>query len=152
LAALSWATLFLVLVQVALGVMTSATHSGLACTGVLTCGTDRLWEGWEVGQFNPWRETSPSAAVHAAHRIGALSILVVGLFMAYGLREVCRVRAAMLGTAVLMQSAIGIALVVYSLPLLAAVAHNVGAAALLITLVAAHHTILHSREGTQELI
>ena len=152
LAALSWTTLFLFLLQVALGVMTSASHSGLACTGILTCVTDRLWEGWEVGQFNPWREMPPSAAVHAAHRIGALAILVMGLFMAYGLRGVCRVRAAVLGTAVLMQSAIGVALVVYSLPLLAAVAHNAGAAALLITLVAAHHAILRSREGMQELI
>jgi cytochrome c oxidase assembly protein subunit 15 len=152
LVALSWATLVLALLQVALGVMTSASHSGLTCTGILDCGPDRLLEGWAAGQFIPWRDSPPSAAVHAAHRIGALAILVMALGMAYGLRRVCRVRAAMLGTAVLMQIAIGVALVTYSLPLPAAVAHNTGAAALLVALVAAHHAVLRSRGGHAELI
>lgn len=152
LVALSWGTLFLALLQVALGVMTSASHSGLTCTGVLDCGTDRLWVGWAAGQFNPWREASPSIAVHAAHRIGALATLIMGLCTAYGLRRVSRVRAAALGTAVLMQSALGVTLVAYSLPLLAAVAHNTGAAVLLITIVAAHHAILRSRRGHAKLI
>lgn len=141
---LSWLALGLMFATAGLGVLTSASYSGLACPGLPLC-TDVGFPGaWSSADLNPWREAAGSASIHMAHRTATVALAVAVAALAWG---VGRADAAgrhmryLLLTVLSLQLLLGIALVRFSLPLPIAVAHNLGAAALLLGLVAAHHLV-----------
>jgi len=144
-----WARLGLVavIVQIVLGGWTSTNYAALACTDFPTCH-GVWWPEMDVGNaFHVVRELGMTAqgdmlslqaltAIHWMHRLGALMVTVVLLVLA--LRLAIAGRRGMAGAvlaALAVQVTLGIANVVMSLPLALAVAHNAGAAILLLTLV-----------------
>ena len=138
--------------QIALGGWTSANYAALACPDVPTCGGQ--W--WPDANFREgfilWREIGvdyegglldqPSrVAIHMAHRIGAVITFLVLVTLALRLQRIPRLRTggqALMGL-VLIQFTLGILNVVLYLPLANAVAHNAGAALLLMTLLGLLH-------------
>jgi heme a synthase len=140
--------------QIFLGGWTSANYAALACTDFPTCHglwwpqTDFdeafvLWRGLGINYEFGVLDTPARTAIHITHRLGALvTLLFVGTVAIRALRTpVDRVRrvgwcilAALLG-----QLFLGISNVLGGLPLPVAVAHNAGAAVLLLTLV----TLIH---------
>lgn len=138
-----------IMLQIALGGWVSSNYAGLACPALPTCpgsdGTPAWWPAadWQHG-FQFTRELGETAAgaplpaaaliaIHWAHRLGALAVLLaVGAFAAALLanRRTRPSGALLLGLLVL-QIALGIANVRWQLPLPVAVAHTLGAALLL---------------------
>jgi cytochrome c oxidase assembly protein subunit 15 len=136
--------------QVFLGGWTSANYAALACTDFPTC-QGRWWPAVDFREaFVLWRglgidyefgvlDTPARTAIHVAHRIGAavtaLAIaVVVARAFASGNRRL-RPLAWYILAALTLQVGLGIANVRTGLPLPLAVAHNAGAALLLIGLV-----------------
>ena len=152
-----WAAAGLVVltVQIALGGWTSTNYAALACPDFPTCQAQWLPEldlggafriigasgvNYEGGHLEPGQ----AVTVHFVHRVGAvITLLYLGLL---GLLAVTRGgsvnRPAGIVLLVVMASqiALGIANVVLSLPLSIAVAHNAGAALLVLALVALNHS------------
>lgn len=145
-----WAAIGLAVLamQIALGGWVSTNYAGMACTDVPLChGT--VLPSMDFGQgFSLWRELGVTAAgtplsnealnaIQWAHRIGAIA--TVGVLALVGLLTLVVRSVRPFGVAVLvlalLQAGIGIANVVHVLPVPLAVAHNAGAALLLVTLV-----------------
>jgi cytochrome c oxidase assembly protein subunit 15 len=140
--------LIVLCVQIALGGWVSTNYAALACVDFPTChgawkpSTD-FAHGFhflrELGMAADGEPLSNEAlnAIHWAHRIGALATFLALAFAAYRAMRMLALRK--LGAIVLallfLQVGLGIANVVGSLPLLAAVAHNGVAALLLAALV-----------------
>jgi cytochrome c oxidase assembly protein subunit 15 len=142
LVAASWAALLLTFAQIGLGVLTSASHSGLACTAFPNCTLAGFPGAWSAADLDPWRAADASPSIHMAHRAGAIVSTLAIASIAWALRTRALALAAALGLLLAAQAAAGVALVQASLPLPLAVLHNVLAALLLLGLVAAHHRIL----------
>lgn len=140
--------------QITLGGWVSANYAALICADFPTC-QGQWWPVMDVRDgFTFWREVgvdyeggvlAPEAmtAVHVMHRLGAVvALLVVGaaalLALVSGSRAL-RVTGAVLLAVLLLQIGLGIANIVWMLPLPLAVAHNAGAALLLLAAV----TLLH---------
>lgn len=159
-APLALATLIVVCLQISLGGWVSTNYAALICVDLPTC-QGQWWPQMDFSDgFTFWRGLgvdyeygvlSPEAmtAVHVAHRIGAVvTLLVVGLA---SVRVMIRGSAALKPTAVLLllllllQLSIGIANIIWLLPLPLAVAHNAGAALLLLATV----TLLHQTTAKQ---
>jgi cytochrome c oxidase assembly protein subunit 15 len=136
--ALSWAALLLVFVQSALGILTSASYSGLACPALPLCASGGLPGAWSLSEFDPWSTQPERALLHMAHRAAALLAAAAVLAVALSRGISVRVRTALLQL-LIVELILGLLLVAFSLPLAAAVAHNLCAALLLLALVAAHH-------------
>jgi heme a synthase len=152
-----WSLLGLVVLacQIALGGWTSSNYAALACTDFPTCQS--VW--WpqldfakafhlmhEVGMNADGSQLSMESltAIHLAHRIGALLTFVYLGWL--GIRlwrapEMRRLGTALVGL-LLLQVSLGISNVVFSLPLPVAVAHNAGAALLLVALVVINSIII----------
>lgn len=145
-----WALLGLVLLacQIALGGWTSSNYAALACTDFPACHGS-WWPAMDFSRaFHLVRELGMNAdgsqlsmesltAIHVTHRMGALAVfLYLGWFGSKLLRvpELKPLGGLLLGLLTL-QILLGISNVLFSLPLPIAVAHNAGAALLLITLV-----------------
>ena len=133
--------------QIALGGWTSANYAALACPDFPTCGGQWLPDTNFREGFILWREVGVNyegglldqesrVAIHLAHRIGAIVTLLVLITLAFRLFKIPRLRTGgqVLMSLVLAQFTLGILNVVYYLPLPNAVAHNAGAALLLMTL------------------
>ena len=133
--------------QIALGGWTSANYAALACPDIPTCNGQ--W--WPDANFKEgfilWREVGVNyegglldqqsrTAIHLAHRIGAIVTLLVLISLAFRILKIPRLRAGgqVLMGLILIQFTLGILNVVLYLPLPNAVAHNAGAALLLMTL------------------
>ncbi|NCT68522.1 MAG: heme A synthase [Rhodanobacteraceae bacterium] len=143
------AGLGLLALQIALGGWTSANYAALACgMDFPTCAgswwpmTDFregfvLWRGIGVNYEGGVLDASARAAIQLAHRIGAL-VVFGGLLAlaAVAWRRGLRALAALLGTLLCAQVALGIANVKLLLPLPVATAHNGVAALLLLALIA----------------
>lgn len=147
-----WALVALALLcaQIFLGGWTSANYAALVCPEFPAC-RDGLW--WPEADFREgfalWREgridyeggvlAAPArTAIHQAHRLGAsVTILVVLVAAGAALRQT---RAPLRRVAIVLlcvlaaQVSLGVANVLLRLPLAVAVAHNVGAALLLLAL------------------
>lgn len=168
-----WAILgLLVLIaQIALGGWTSTNYAALACPDFPTCQAEWIpgldfagafhifgtpGVNYEGGQLDPVQ----AVTVHFAHRLGALVTFVylgvVGTLGATRGGSVNRTAAIALLAALVLQISLGIANVVLGLPLLIAVAHNGGAALLLLALVALihmatqHSVSVYSAGGSKE--
>ncbi len=145
-----WIVFALVWVQIALGGWVSTNYAVLACRDFPTC--QGSW--WPVMHFSEgftlWRELGMNrsgdaiafpalTAIHYVHRLAAYVVLLALLWMAKRLWSVPGMR----GTAIallllaLWQLASGLSNVVLEWPLVAAVAHTGGAAALVIVLMGA---------------
>ena len=145
-----WAVLGLVLlaVQIILGGWVSTNYAALACPDFPTCGGAWMPDMDFVRAFTLRRELGMDAeggllshealmAIHWTHRLGAL---VVFLYLGWLGSKMLKIPGfRMIGITVLgllsLQVLLGITNVLASLPLPVAVAHNAGAALLLMTLV-----------------
>jgi cytochrome c oxidase assembly protein subunit 15 len=145
-----WLVFMLVWVQIALGGWVSTNYAVLACRDFPTC-QGSWWPDMDFRSgFALWRELGMDragdaiafaalTAIHYAHRLAAYAVLLALLWLARRLWSV----AGMKGTArailalALWQLASGLSNVVLEWPLVAAVAHTGGAAALVIVLMGA---------------
>jgi cytochrome c oxidase assembly protein subunit 15 len=138
--------------QIVLGGWTSTNYAALACTDLPTCNGVVVPEMDFANAFHVIRplgvgpdgellKVEALRAIHWAHRVGAMLVLVVvGLFAwRLGRSEGCAKLGRMLGTLLALQVLLGLSNVWFSLPIAVAVAHN-GVAALLMALLA---TILY---------
>ena len=145
-----WAVFVLSAIQILLGGWVSTNYAVLACTDFPTC-QGRWWPEMDFAHaFTVLRELGAGkdggflpfaalTAIHVTHRIGAAVVLSAMLLLAwrlYASREPQQQRwAAALLAVALWQFASGLSNVVLGWPLVAALAHTGGAAAL-ITLLA----------------
>ena len=155
----TWAlmAMVLVVVQIALGGWTSSNYAALACTEFPTCHGGQWWPSMDFREgFVLWRgigvnyefgvlEHPARAAIHMTHRIGALVVaVVVGLLSLRLLRQSTpqlRTTGGYVAGILILQLGLGIANVLFSLPLAVAVAHNGVAALLLLSVVLLNHQL-----------
>ena len=147
---LSMTTLVVVVIQVALGGWLTANYAALACPDFPTCHGVWVPDMDFAAGFDIFQDVGPNylgglmssdarVAIHVVHRLGAVAVLLFGGWLAIrlGSRPLAWVLAGVLGV----QLALGIANVVFALPLAVAVLHNAGAAALLLVVVTVNHSI-----------
>lgn len=141
---LAWTALFL---QIALGGWVSTNYAVLACADFPMC-QGSWWPLMDFQQgFQLWRELgmtpggevisfSALTAIHYVHRLAAYVVLMLLGFVAWRLNRLVALRKASRWIAGLTgaQLATGMSNVVFDWPLLAAVLHTGGAAALLLVL------------------
>jgi cytochrome c oxidase assembly protein subunit 15 len=140
--------LLLLTVQVLLGGWVSTNYAVLACNTFPLC-QNSWWPlmNFEQG-FTLWRHLGLDAsgqplvfesltAIHYVHRLAAYVVLVYLALLGVALRRVPDLRAAalVLWLCLLLQLLTGVSNVVFDWPLLAAVLHTGGAAALVVVLV-----------------
>lgn len=143
---LAVAGLVMVIVQIALGGWTTSNYAALACPDFPTC--QGVWwpamdaaKGFDVLQavgpnyLGGLLDADARIAIHMAHRIGAVGVLIIVGALAFRLRSLAPGLAAGLAGILALQLCLGIANVEFSLPLAVATAHNAVGAALLLTLV-----------------
>jgi len=160
----AWAVLAIGLAQVALGGWVSTNYAVLACTDFPTC-QGRWWPAMDFGHgFAVWRELGAGkdggylpfaalTAIHVVHRIGAAVTLAALLLLAWRLQAAedpaVRRWAWRFAAVAAWQLASGLGNVVLGWPLVAALAHTGGAAALVTLLAAllaqAHRDLLSTR-------
>ena len=133
--------------QIFLGGWVSANYAVLVCTDFPACQAS-WWPAMDFAQgFTLWRELGlgqdrqpiglPAlTAIHFAHRVAALAVAcaLLGLAAALCRSRVYRRQAQALALLTLLQVLTGVANVVFGWPLLAALLHTGGAAALVVML------------------
>jgi cytochrome c oxidase assembly protein subunit 15 len=143
----AWVVALLAL-QVALGGWVSSNYAVLACAGFPQCN-GQWWPAMDLGQgFTLLRELGRAGdgaflgvdalvAIHFAHRAFALVLMVALLWLAHGLWRDAQLRgvAGLVFALTVLQLASGLSNVVLGWPLLAALLHTAGAAALVAVLV-----------------
>ncbi|KIE21746.1 cytochrome B561 [Vibrio sinaloensis] len=148
--------LVVVVLQIALGGWTSSNYAALMCTRLPICQGD--WtsyldfstafeliqpqhESYEFGTL----DYGARMTIHVTHRFGAILTTLVVIALAFQLlsaKSKVLVRTAVWLVALLtLQLLLGISNVVFSLPLVVAVAHNLGAALLLVTVLRANYVL-----------
>ncbi len=154
----AWLGLGLVCLQILLGGWTSTHYAALACPEFPTCHGSEWWPRADFADgFSLWRPVGVDyeggvldgparTAIHLAHRAGALAVLLYlgGLALVLVRRAgagVHRRLAMALAAALVLQVGLGIASVLGQLPLGLAVAHNGGAAWLLLTVLTLVHAL-----------
>jgi cytochrome c oxidase assembly protein subunit 15 len=134
-------------IQIALGGWVSTNYAVLACTDFPGC-QGSFWPSMDLSQgFTLWRELGAGhdgasisfqalTAIHYVHRLVAYLVFAVFLALAFHLHSVpaFRTSARWLAGLILLQAVTGISNAVLGWPLLAAVMHTGGAAALVIVL------------------
>lgn len=131
--------------QVALGGWVSTNYAVLACTGFPTCQAN-WWPPMDFAQgFELWRPLGKTGggeylsfaaltAIHYAHRLAAYGVFVLLGALAWALRVALPVQARWLAGLALLQLLTGLSNVVLGWPMVAAVLHTGGAAALVVVL------------------
>jgi cytochrome c oxidase assembly protein subunit 15 len=143
---LAVSTLVVAIAQMILGALVSAKFAGLACPGVPLCGADVSLPAFraavdplvplDVDASRTIVRPASLASLHFAHRIGAHVVLVLAAALVVALVRARRRReAAVVGSIVAAQLALGATSVLAGLPLPVVLAHNLVAALLLATLV-----------------
>ena len=146
--------------QIALGGWVSTNYAVLACTDFPAC-QNSLWPAMDFSQgFTLWRELGAGpdganisfqalTAIHYAHRLAAYIVFFVLMVLAASLHRTpaLRVQSRWLAGLLLLQAITGVSNVVLGWPLLAAVMHTGGAAALVIVLTG----LVFSSRSTSEL-
>ena len=141
---LALVALLAVIIQIALGGWVSSNYAALACPDFPTCQGQWLPPMDFSHAFTLYRELGQTAdgqllpltaltAIHWAHRLGAILVALIVGTLAFSLirRQGWRPWGSLLASLLLVQIALGIGNVLWSLPLALAVAHNLGAACLL---------------------
>ena len=147
---LSMTTLVVVVIQVALGGWLTANYAALACPDFPTCHGAWIPDMDFAAGFDILQDVGPNylgglmssdarVAIHVVHRLGAVVVLLFAgaLAVRLGSRPVAWVLVGVLAV----QLVLGIANVVFALPLAVAVLHNAGAAALLLVVVTVNYAI-----------
>jgi cytochrome c oxidase assembly protein subunit 15 len=140
------AALAVLSLQILLGGWVSANYAALACPDLPLCLGQAVPPMDFGNAFHVLRELGrtdggellPQAAlvaIHWSHRVFALLVVVVIVWVALRTFKFSKPLAIAIAVLVLLQFALGIANVVFDLPLALAAAHNAGAAALLASLV-----------------
>jgi cytochrome c oxidase assembly protein subunit 15 len=156
--------LLAVVVQVALGGWVSSNYAAVACTDFPTCH-GQWWPQMDFANaFNlTHHDIGPNylggllfgearTAIHLTHRLGALGVTVILLALAVQLwRHGLRRLAGLLLAALAVQLALGISNVLLNLPLSIAVAHNAGAALLLLVNIGINHRLYLSHRYAMAL-
>jgi len=144
------ATFALLWLQIALGGWVSTNYAVLACTDFPAC-QGSLWPQMDFREgFTFWRALGAGldgdnisfqalTAIHYVHRLAAYPVFAALLLLAHKLRPIPAMRsyALWIGGLALWQFATGLSNVVLGWPLVAAVAHTGGAAALVVVLTGA---------------
>ena len=152
---LALASLAILVLQVALGGWVSANYAVLACSDFPTCQGVWLPTMDFADGFHLWRELGKSAdgqylsiealtAIHWVHRsFAALVVVVIGAlaWRCWRVPSVAR-PSRVLVVLLAAQSCSGLVNVVFAWPLMAAVAHNAGAAGLVCTLIVLNYRVL----------
>lgn len=145
-----WALVALTIVylQIALGGWTSSNYAALACSDFPTCQGSFwpamdfkeafvLWRGLGINYEYGVLEAPARTAIHVMHRYGALLTAVVICLLGVQARGSAHARVRGTGNlllcVLLLQLTLGVSNVIFGLPLPVAVAHNAGAALLLLT-------------------
>ncbi len=141
--------------QITLGGWVSTNYAALACNEFPTCSLGEYWP--ERADFSEgfvlWRglgvnyefgvlDHPARMAIHLVHRVGAIVVAIVFALLLWRLwrtNTTGRSIAVVMGSVLVGQIGLGIANVVYNLPLSIAVAHNAGAALLMLVLVTTVH-------------
>lgn len=155
------AALLVLVAQIVLGGWTSTNYAALACPDLPTC-QGHWWPPTDFADaYLPWRglgvnyeggvlDNEARMTIHVMHRVGALLVLAVLGALAWRLFGSGDVRlrrgGGLLATALAAQWLLGLGNVLLSLPLPVAVAHNAGAAVLLLVLLGLNH-LLHPRRS-----
>lgn len=141
--------------QITLGGWTSANYAALACPDFPTCQTQWwpeladfddafvLWHGLGIDYEGGILDHPARVAIHFTHRLGAIVASMFLIAFAIGLlrRPEGRVSGAAVLAALAVQLVIGVSIVLFGVPLSVAVAHNGGAALLVLTIVDAYRRI-----------
>jgi len=144
---LLWLGLALLALQIALGGWVSTNYAVLACTDFPQCQAS-WWPAMDFAQgFELWRELGMTGegqhigfaaltAIHYVHRLMAYAVITVLAVLAWRMHAEpgWRAGARWLATLLLLQFLTGLSNVVLDWPLLAAVLHTGGAAALVVVL------------------
>jgi cytochrome c oxidase assembly protein subunit 15 len=137
---------FILIIQIFLGVWTSTNYASLACADFPTCQGSYLPEMDFKNGFNLNQEVGPNylyglldnpsrVAVHYSHRVSAILVTLIFLILMSKLWFTnAAPLASSLGILLITQISLGIINVVYVLPLYVAIAHNLVAATLLLTI------------------
>jgi len=154
-------TLLAVVAQIALGGWTSSNYAALMCTSLPIC--EGNWaayldfatafdliqppqESYEFGTL----DYAARMTIHVTHRFGAMVVSVLVLMLAYRLYSTGQpeLRKLTLGLLAMLavQIGLGVGNVLLSLPLAIAVAHNLGAALLLMTVLRINYLLWAARE------
>lgn len=146
--------LLLLAMQIALGGWVSTNYSALACTDFPLCHGELFPQMDFANGFALWRNLGMTAqgdylpfpaltAIHWTHRAFALVVVVSVAWVSLRALKIAALHktARWLLIMVALQLAIGISTIFLELPLALAVAHNGGAALLLILLVTLNHKI-----------
>ena len=156
---LLWCTFGLLWLQIALGGWVSTNYAVLACTDFPTC-QNSFWPDMNFSQgFTVWRALGVGGsgenisfqaltAIHYVHRLSAYLVFAAMLALTVKLYRVTELRtyAKWLGGLAVLQVATGLGNVLLGWPLLAAVAHTGGAAALVVVLTS---LVLRSLKATR---
>ena len=145
--------LLLVIGQIALGGWVSSNYAAVACVDLPTCH-GQWWPAMDFANgFHLTQHIGPNylggqldsdarTAIHMTHRLGAVLVTLVLLLLAWQLKRHGQARlAALLLLALAGQISLGISNVLLQLPLAVAVAHNLGGAVLLLTLVSINYRL-----------
>ncbi|MGE8496899.1 MAG: COX15/CtaA family protein [Pseudomonas sp.] len=151
--ALAAGALLLVIGQIALGGWVSSNYAAVACVDLPTCHGE-WWPAMDFANgFHLTQHIGPNylggqldsdarTAIHMTHRIGALLVTLVLLLLAWRLRANGFARlSGLVLLALAVQVSLGISNVIFHLPLLVAVAHNAGGAALLLVMVSVNYRL-----------
>ena len=130
--------MFLVTVQIFLGAWTSTNYASYSCTDFPLCQGQLMPEADFQEGFNFFQSIGPNylggqldhearLAIHMSHRIGALIVSAYLIFLAYHffVNRNIQIALGVIGLLTL-QVLLGISNIIFALPLLVAVGHNLG--------------------------
>ncbi|WP_374351079.1 heme A synthase [Chitinimonas sp.] len=151
--------LLILAMQILLGGWVSTNYAALACIDFPSCGgalvpehmrfTEAFSLARELGQTSDGQMLTMAdiTAIQWLHRLGALITFCYVSLLAFSLyrRGVLRSLALAIAAALLLQVTLGIANVLFQLPLVLAVMHNAGAALLLCLMIALNYRLALSR-------
>jgi len=157
------AGLVAVILQIALGGWTTSNYAAVACHELPTC-EGRWWPEMDFAHgFNIFQQVGPNylggmmhsearVAIHMMHRLGAIVVTVVLLLLCWQLWRLAFARARrmalIIGLALAVQLLLGLSNIWFAFPVSVAVAHNLGGALLLLTLVTLTHRTLTARSAS----
>ncbi|HEX4918341.1 MAG TPA: COX15/CtaA family protein [Limnobacter sp.] len=156
--------LVVVAAQIVLGGWVSTNYAAVVCTDFPTC-QGSYWPNMEFNHaFHIVRHLGETPdgeilnvasliAIHMIHRMGAIAVALVigGLALALWRNAGTRALAILVAGILTLQIAMGVGNVVFQLPLWLAVAHNGGAALLLVTLILVNYRVAGAAGSSRKI-
>lgn len=155
--------LILILIEISLGAWTSANYAALSCPNFPYCKANIIWHYNIYDAFNLLSpigidyqggvlNSAARMTIHMFHRFGAFIVFVYLLSLVFlillKIKENHRIRklSLFLIFVLMIQLSLGISNVMLNLPLSVAVAHNLCAALLLITMITLNYQVFARKE------